>query len=103
ALLKCLSFSMVLGQGLQPVHRGFGTIHGTAHIVDVAAYTWVDCQGVLWQLSCQVGAGLVWSAVSPVSGQGGDELGFGVLEVVGHDVDGVVFASTGGAHVDTTA
>src|SRR5699024_5623844 len=89
--------------GLQPVHRGFGTIHGTAHIVDVTAYPWVDCQGMLWQLSCQVGASLVQSSIGPVTGQGGHELGFGILEVVGHDVNGVVVAPTGRAHIDTTS
>src|SRR5699024_11758413 len=55
---------------------------------------------VFGQLLREFGAGLVESAVGPVSGHGGDELGFGVLKVVGHDMDGVVFASTGGAHVD---
>src|SRR5699024_10098595 len=58
---------------------------------------------VLGQLLREFGAGLVESAVSPASGHGGDELGFGVLKVVGHDMDGVVFASTGGAHVDATS
>src|SRR5699024_3445441 len=58
---------------------------------------------VFGQLLREFGAGLVESAVGPVSGHGGDELGFGVLKVVGHDMDGVVFASTGGAHVDATS
>src|SRR5699024_12009297 len=45
----------------------------------------------------EFGAGLVESAVGPGSGHGGEELGFGVLEVGGHDMGGVGFASPGGA------
>src|SRR5699024_6974297 len=43
------------------------------------------------------------SSIGPVTGQGGHELGFGILEVVGHDVNGVVVAPTGRAHIDTTS
>src|SRR5699024_2856543 len=72
--------------GLQPVNV---PLHLARYLHDVFG-----------QLGCQVGSGLIQSSIGPVSGHGGDELGFGVLKVVGHDVDGVVFASTGRTDVD---
>src|SRR5699024_401844 len=55
---------------------------------------------VFGQLGCQVGSCFIHSSIGPVSGHGGDELSFGVLKVVGHEVDGVVFASSGRTDVD---
>src|SRR5699024_310083 len=103
ALLECLGPVMVIGQWLESIHDSFSLSHAFAEVIDIATNPRGDGHGVVGELFGEFGAGLVEASVGPVSGHGGDELGLGVLEVFGYDVDGVVFASTGGTHVDASS
>src|SRR5699024_1640077 len=103
ALLERLNFGTMLSQGLEAAHLVFNPSEALTHIIDVATDPWMNCQGVLRQLSCQVGTGLIQSSIGPVTTDGGHELGAGPLKIVGHDMDGVVFAPTRRTHIDATS
>src|SRR5699024_8276153 len=90
----------MVSYGLEFFHRGLSAGHEATHVVDVTTDSRVDGHGAAWQLFGQFFPGLVEASISTISGQGGDELGFGVLGIVGHDVDGVVMASAGRANID---
>src|SRR5699024_2931831 len=93
----------MVSYGLEFFHRGLSAGHEATHVVDVTTDSRVDGHGAAWQLLGQFFPGLIESSISTISGQGGDELGFGVLGVGSHDVDGVVMASTGRPNIDATS